>query len=169
MKKSGGLIGENAGSCLHLVIERGAGEKGETRADCAAFEVVGAVNKAGDAGLDDRSRTHATRLDGDVQTCVSKTIVFEKAGGLSDHDDFCVRARIAVANGAVAGAREDFAVMDEDSSDGHFAGFGGGAGFLERKLHEDKVLAHVRSHVERENSMRKVRRNNKARFAKRVA
>ena len=53
--------------------------------------------------------------------------------------DFGVRGRIAMGDGSVPGARDNFVVDDKDGADGDFAAFGRLAGFLEGLGHEDVI------------------------------
>jgi len=111
------------------MVEARVREDFEAGADCAAFWVVGAVDEAGDTGLDDGAGAHAAGLDGDVERGVGEAVVAEQAGGFANDYHFRVCRGVTIANGAVAGTGEDFAVTDEDGADGDLAGFGSGAGF----------------------------------------
>src|SRR6266702_1549203 len=153
LEEGGGFGGEDAGGDLHLVVEAGVGEDFETGTDCAALGVVGAVDEAGNAGLDYCASAHAARLDGDVERGIGKTIVAEEARGFAKDDDFSVGGGIVAANGAVAGAGDDFAIVREDGADGHFAGGGRRTRFLESSLHE----LDVGFHLGREDTMREER------------
>jgi hypothetical protein len=149
LQKRGGIRGEDAGDDFDLMVEMWVREDFETGADSAAFGIVGAVNETRNAGLNDGSGAHATRLDGDVQRGAGETIVAEQARGFAKGDHFGVGCGIAIANGAIAGAGEDLAVADEDGADGNFAGRCRGASFGERFLHELDVSVHLL----RENNM----------------
>ena len=135
------------------MIEPDVREDSEAGADGSAFGIVGAVDEAEDAGLDDGSRAHAAGFDGDVEGCAGKAIVAEQARRFAENDDFGVGRGIVVSDGTVAGTSECFAVVDKHGADGNFAGGGGGVGFSERLLHEFEV----RFHLGRENNTRKRR------------
>ena len=154
MKQCGGFGRQDAGRDLDLVIEARVGEDFEAGADGAAFGVVGAIDQAGNASLNDRAGAHTARLDGHIERCISEAIVAEEAGGFAEDDDFRVGGGVAVANGAVAGAREEFAVMDEHGADGNFAAGGCSAGFGESFLHELEVRFHVWRRITRSNKRR---------------
>ena len=62
----GAISGQDASGDINLVVEARVGEDFEAGVDGAAFGVVGAVNKARDASLDDGTRAHAAGLNGDV-------------------------------------------------------------------------------------------------------
>jgi hypothetical protein len=149
LENSGGFGGENAGGDFDLMIEAGVRKDFETGMDGAAFRIVGAVDQARDAGLDDGSGAHAAGFDGDVEGRAGETMVAKKTRGLAEDEDFGVSGGIVVADGAVAGTSEDFPVMNEDGADGNFADRSGGVGFGEGLLHEFEV----RFHLGRENSM----------------
>ena len=98
------------------------GKDFEAGADGAALGIFCAVDKAWDAGLDDGTGAHAAGLDGDVEHRVREAIIAEEACGFTKDDDFGVGRWIVVADGAVAGAGENLSVVNQDGSDGHFAG-----------------------------------------------
>jgi len=153
LEDGGGFGGEDAGGDFHRVVEAGVGEDFETGTNCAALGVVGAVDEAGNAGLDYCASAHAARLDGDVERGIGETIVAEEARGFAKDDDFSVGGGVVVANGAVAGAGEDFAAVRENGADGHFAGDGRRTRFFESSVHELDVGFHLR----REDTMREER------------
>jgi len=106
------------------MVEARTGKDFEAGADGAALGVVGAVDEARDAGLNDRAGAHAAGLDGDVEPRVREAIIAEEAGGFTKDDDFSVRGWIVVADGSIAGTRENLSIVNQDGSDGHFAGAG---------------------------------------------
>jgi hypothetical protein len=142
LKDAGGLGGEDAGSDFDLVVEFGVGEDFEAGAEGAALGIVGSVDEAGNARLDKGSGTHRARFEGDVESCVREAVIAENTGSFADDHNFGVGSGIVVANSAVAGASEDSAFVNEERPDGDFAGCGGGAGFVERELHEIGVVRH---------------------------
>jgi len=112
------------------------GEDFEAGADGAPFGVVCAIDKPGDAGLNDGAGAHAAGFDGDVEGGVGEAVVAEQARSFAENDDFGVGGGIAIANGAIAGTRKDLAVVYEHSADRDFAGFGCGTRFCESFLYE---------------------------------
>ena len=142
MEKGGGVGCEEAGCDFDLVVEFGVGENFEAGAEGAAFGIVGGVDEAGNASLDDRAGAHGAGFEGDVKSCVGKAIVAEEAGGFADDHDFGVGGGIIVADGAIAGANEDGSRTNKQRANGDFAGFGGSAGFVESELHEIGVVSH---------------------------
>ena len=136
------------------MVEPGIGQDFEAGADGAPLGIVRAVDEARYTCLDHGASAHAAGLDGDVESCFGKAVVAKKASCLAKDYDFGVSGRVIVADGAVAGAREDFTVADEDRPDRDFPRFGGRTALLKGFLHE----LDVSFHVERENSMREERR-----------
>ena len=114
----------------------------EAGTEGAAFRVVGGIDEARNASLNDRAGTHGAGFEGDVKDGACKTVVAEEARGFAEDNDFGVGSGVAVADGAVAGTGEDAVILDEHCTDGNFAGFGGGAGFGKRELHKVEVVRH---------------------------
>ncbi len=124
LEHGGGFGGEDACGDFDLVVEVRIGKDFEAGADAAALGVVGAVDEARDASLDDCPGAHAAGLDGDVERGVREAIVAEAARGFTKDDDFGVGGWIVVADGAITGACENLSVVNQNGSDGDFAGAG---------------------------------------------
>ncbi len=152
----GAVRGEDAWGDFNLMVEARVGKDLEAGAHGAAFGIVGTVDEARDAGLDDGARAHAAGFDGDIERRVCKAVVSEKAGGFAQRDDFGVRGGIAIADRAIASTGEDFAVMDKHGPDGDFAGCGCGTSLRESFLHE----LDISFHIGRKNNTRKERKRN---------
>jgi hypothetical protein len=152
----GAVGGKDAGRDFDLMVEARVRKDFETGADGAAFGVVGTVDEALDTGLDNGAGAHAAGLDGDVESGIGKAVVAEEAGGFAQDDDFGVGGGVVVADGAIAGVSEDFAVVDKDGADGDFARGRSGAGFGEGFVH----VLDVGFHLWREDSMQKVKSKN---------
>jgi hypothetical protein len=144
------ISGEDARGDFYLMVEARVGEDFEAGADGAAFGIVGAVDEPRDTGLDNGAGAHAAWLDGDVERGIRKTVVAKKAGCFAKDDNFGMGRRVIVADSAIAGTSQNLAVVDENSADGDFTGFGGEACFCNRFLHE----GNIGFHAECENSMR---------------
>jgi hypothetical protein len=142
LEDGGAVGGEDAGGDFHLVVEAGVGEDFEAGVDRAAFGIVGAVDEARDAGLDDGAGTHAARLDSDVERGVGEAVVAEQVGGFAQSNDLGVGGGVAIADSAVARTGQELAVMYEHGSNGDFAGFGSRARFSQGFLHELGVSFH---------------------------
>jgi hypothetical protein len=151
LQDRGALRRENAMDHFYTVIEAWTGENFEARTCCATFGIVGAINEAGDAGLDYGPGTHATGFYGDVQCCAGHAVVAEKARSFTNCHNLGVRCGVAITNCAVARTGEDLTVMDDERPNGDFAGGRCIAPFLHGYLHEQNVCVHV----QRENSTRK--------------
>ena len=150
MQDGGAVSSEKAGNDFDLMIKSCVCEDFETGTNGATLWIVGAVDEARDASLDNGPGTHAARFQGDVESRASHAVIGEEASCFADYDDFGVRGGIAHANRAVAGAGQNFAVLDEHGPDGDFARGGRGAGFVEGHFHERDV----RFHLGREDNMR---------------
>ena len=125
------------------MIQSGVCKNLETGADGPALWVVCAIDEARDAGLDDGSGTHAAGLQRDVESCVCHAVIAEEASSFPDHDDFGMGRGVAGANRAVAGAGENFAVVNDQGANRDFAFGGCGASFLDGELHKRNVGVHV--------------------------
>ncbi len=143
LEEGGGFVGEDAGEDFDAVIEARVGEDFETGANGAAFGVVGTVDEARYAGLNHGAGAHGAGFEGDIERGSSQAVVGKDACGFAKNDDFGVSGGIVVANCAVTGASDDFIFVNEDSADGNFTGFGGGAGFVERELHVVEIGRHL--------------------------
>src|SRR5260370_26416507 len=133
------------------MVEGRVGKDFEAGADGTPFGIVGAIDEAGDTCLDDCARTHAARLDGNVEHGISKTVVAEKAGGVAQNDNFGVSSGVTIANCTVAGTNEDLSIVDKHCADWNFAGCRCGMRFRQVFLHE----LYVSFHLARENNMRR--------------
>src|SRR5260370_12607061 len=133
------------------MVQARVGEDFEAGADSATLGVVSAVDKTWDTGLNDGPCTHAAGLDGDVESGICQAVVAEKTGGFAENNHFRMGRGVIVADGAISGTGQNLGVVNENSTNGNFGGFGGGAGFRKSFLHELGVSFHVR----RENNMRR--------------
>jgi len=140
LEEGSGLGGEHGWGDLDLVVELGTGEQLEAGAEGAPFWVVGAIDKTGDAGLNNRAGAHGAGLEGYVESGFRETVVAELFRGFAKNHDFGVCCGVAIANGAVAAARENFLAINKYRADGNFAGFGAGACFFQRDLHEFGIV-----------------------------
>ena len=102
----------------------------------SAFGIGGAVIKAADPGKRDRCRAHRARFERDIKIAVIEPLGAQLARGLADDDHFGMRGRVAIGNGAVAGARNHLAAADQDAAHRHLGAFASGARFLQRHVHK---------------------------------
>jgi len=132
-----------------MMIELLARENLETRADCAAFGIVRAVDQTGNTRLYDGAGAHAARLNRHVKSRASQTVVPGSARPFAQNYNFCVRRRVAIANCPISRARDDLAVCDKHCTNRDFARFRGSASFFESQVHKFDV----RTHGQAEHSM----------------
>jgi len=144
LEKCRGFIGEDTGDDFDAMIEARMRENFETGADCAATRVVGTVNEFRNAGLDHGAGTHRTGLECDVDRRTGKAVVVKNMGCFAENDNFGMGGGVIVANRTIAGACDDFVIVDEKCADGHLSGGGGGAGFVESELHEIEIGGHAK-------------------------
>ena len=140
MEERGRCCGEWAAGYLDLVVELGIGEDIKAGAESAALGIVRGIDETGNAGLNDGAGAHGAGLEGDVESGAGEAIVVEETRGFADDDDFGVRGGVIVANGAIAGARQDFILVNKESPDGDLPGLGGSLRFGERELHEVEIV-----------------------------
>ena len=117
----------------------------EAGTEGAAVRVVGGIDEARNASVNDRAGAHGTGFEGNVKRGTSKTVVAEEARGFTEDNDFRVGGGVIVADSAIAGAGEDVVILHDYGADRNFAGFGRGACFGEGKLHEVEVVGHRRA------------------------
>jgi hypothetical protein len=140
LEKGSCFSGEHGRGNLDLVVELRTGEQFEAGAERAPLWVVGCVDQARDARLDDGSGAHGAGFEGNVKGGLREALVAEFARGCTKHHDFGVCGRVAIAYGAIAAANENFPAIDKHSADGNFAGFGTGARLFQRDLHEFRIV-----------------------------
>ena len=150
LDEGGAVGGENSSDDLDPMVHAQVRQNLETGADRAALGVIAAVNQARHTGLEDGSCAHAARLNRDVECGGGQAVVTKGAGGFAQDHDFGVGGGVAVANGAIAGARNNSRIVDQDRANGNFSCKGRGAGLVEGLLHEFEVGLHT----SREDSMR---------------
>ena len=143
LEEGSGLGGEHGWGDLDLVVELGTGEQFEASTESAAFWVVSCVDQARDAGLDYGAGAHGAGFQGYVESGFCEAVVAELLRGFAENHDFGVRCGVAIANGAITAASKNFLAINEDCTDGNFAGFGTGTGFFQRDLHEFRIVHRV--------------------------
>ena len=109
---------------LHAVVHR------------PALRIGGAVIEPADTGEGDRARAHGAGLERDIEVAVVEPFGAERGRSRPDRDHLGMSRRIAVGQGAIAGAGDDGAVAHDDAADRHLAPRAGGAGFVQRHSHE---------------------------------
>src|SRR5579859_2220975 len=144
LKKRGALGSQEARSDFYAMVQAGMREDFEARANGATLGVIAAIYQASHARLDHGASAHAAGLGGDVKGRRRKSIVADHASSFAQHHHFGVRGGIAVSNGAIAGPRDDFRLLDQYGAYRHLAGRPRGARFLDCLLHEFQIGVHSR-------------------------
>jgi hypothetical protein len=89
--------------------------------------------------VDNCSRAHGAGFDGDEQVAVVEAIVPERRPGFPECDDFGVRRRITIGDGAVESSTYDLAFVNHDRANWNFAHFKSALGRAQRLLHPEFV------------------------------
>jgi hypothetical protein len=139
LKKRYGFRGAHTRCDFDAVICAVVAEDFEAGTNRAAFSFVGAVHEARDAGLEHCTGAHRAGFDGYVKGCAEQAVVADSVGSVAKGENFRVCGGIAMRDGAISGACDDFFVDDEDGADGDFATLGGLAGFGEGFGHEGEI------------------------------
>jgi hypothetical protein len=135
----GAFFNENAPGNFHLMIEARVGQNLEATARRAAFWIVRTINEPWDAGLNHRSCAHAARLHGNEESRPREPVILEDPCSFAKNNNFRVGRRVAIADCAVAGARNHPAPMHQQRANGNLASSGRGASFLKRSFHKVNV------------------------------
>src|SRR5258707_6122943 len=89
------------------MIERGCVEDLHTRANRATLRFVCAINQAGNACLNQRARAHGAWLDRHIDRCADESMIAGLTRGLAQSDDFRMRGRVTIGDGAIARGGEN--------------------------------------------------------------
>jgi hypothetical protein len=138
---------ENTGSYLHAMIQVRMGKNCETGLHRAATRFRSSVDQSRHARLNHRAGAHAAGLNGYVQRGIREAVVADYFCGFAQHNNFRMRRGIAIANGAIAGARQDSSFMHQHRADRHFAAGGRFARLRQCVLHKFDVSVHVLSRI----------------------
>lgn len=139
------LVREDAGDDFDFVVEPRVVHYAEDGAARAGFWIGRSVDEASDARVEDGAGAHGAGFERDVERAafvlfVQQTIVFERATGLAECDDFGVGGGIVVAEDAVLATGDDLALVNDDGADGNFAGLLGGVGFFDGGVKAGEVF-----------------------------
>ena len=135
-------MGKETGSYVDAMIKLVRGEDFEAGAERTTFRVVGGVDDAGDACLDDGASAHSAGFESDVEGSVREAVVAKESGGFTDDNDLGMGGGIVITNGTIICARKNFFVVNEDCTDGDFTGLGGSTCLGKRELHEMHIVGH---------------------------
>src|SRR6185437_3202949 len=98
--------------------------------------IGGAIIEAANARERDRAGAHRTGLERDIEVAIDEPLRAKRRTRRPDGDHLGMRGRIVVGERAVAGARDNRAIMDDDAADRDFAAAAGRARFFQRQIHE---------------------------------
>lgn len=104
-----------------MVVQAAGIEDPEVRFHRAGSRIQRPEHDCCDARLDDGTGTHCARFKGHPKFRAGETVVARPSCGLAQGDDFCMRARILVNDGAIVACGKKFAVPHHHSSNRNFA------------------------------------------------
>lgn len=143
------ILGKNTRRNFNFVIEVLTGKNLKARARRASLGIVRSIDRACYSSLNHRPSAHAARFDGDVKSCAGESVIVYNARSLAKNNNFRVSRRVAIADGTVAGARDNFPVQYQHSSDRNFSRGPRRAGLLESFLHKADIGIHIAVRVTR--------------------
>jgi hypothetical protein len=141
------LVGEHAVLYLHAVVEARVVAQREQAAGGAGLGVGGAVDEAGDAGVDEGPGAHRARLEGDVEGGAVDSPAALVATGLAEGDDLGVAAGVGGGLAGVEAGADDGAGVDDDGADRDVAAGGGVVGEAQGLAHVHEVEVGRRGHA----------------------
>ena len=111
------IISKNPGRNFNLVIEVRVGKNLKAGARRASLGIIRSIDHACYSRVDHRPSAHAARFDGDVKSCASEPVIVYNARDFAKNNNFRVGCGVAIADGTVAGARDNFSGQYQHSSD----------------------------------------------------
>ncbi len=105
----------------------------------ASFLIGGPVDEPRDAGCDDRSGTHRTRFDGDVQGDVVETPPPQLVGSALKHQDLGMSGWVTTQLPLVVSPRDNVVVARSNGTDWNITMNKCSTRFVEGELHEIEV------------------------------
>jgi len=130
---------QNSGGPLDLVVESRIIEQAVQAPASAGFGVVGSVDQAIEATLDDRPGAHRARFEGGVQGATIESPGSSDPTRLGENEAFRVSRRIGEPFGQVVTRRDDCAGLNHQRPDGDFPLRRRVAGQIEADSHHGKV------------------------------
>ncbi len=115
-----------------------AGKKPHARVDGAALGIRSAVVKPADAGERHRAGAHRAWLERHIKIAAIEPLIAERPGRGADREQFGMRGRIMVTDGAVARLGDDLAISHHDAADRNLAGGLRGTRLRQRRVHESR-------------------------------
>jgi len=114
---------------IDAMVEPGVVHDREDAAAGSSLGIVGGVDEASDAGVEDGSGAHGAGFERGVEGTVFEAVVGESATGLAKGDDFGVGGWVGVAEDAVLASADDLSFVNDDCAYGDFASNFGVLGF----------------------------------------
>jgi len=114
-------------------------QHGEAGMHSPGFGVVRSVNESADACLNHGAAAHGARLDGCVKRRAEQPIITNYFRRGAQSNDFGMRGRVAIRDGAIPRARDDAIVERQNRAYGNFASLRGIMGLGQRCAHEFEV------------------------------
>lgn len=108
-------------------------EEARTMFNRPALGIAGGPVETPQAREGNRRGAHRAGLERHIEIASGEPFGVQRPAGGANRKQFGVRGRITVAQGAIAGARHDRALPDDDGADRHFASLHGGASFEKSK------------------------------------
>ena len=139
MENGEGLGFEDAGGDLAAMVQGRLLEQVEESTRRPALGITDAEDDAADPAMDDRSRAHGAGLLGHVEVAVGETPVAEGLLGLAEGKHLGVGGGVAQGLDLVVGAGDDRAPLDDDGTNGDFAGLERAPRLAQGLLHEKGV------------------------------
>ncbi len=135
--------GQYPASNLQLVVQPRVIYDLHHRAHCPGFWVVGAIDQALDASVNQGAGAHGARFNCNKQVAGCQAVITEGCTGFAQSDDLGVGGGVGVRDVAVPAAAYDFSVADHDRTDGNLAHFQSPMGTTQSFFHPDFVGAVV--------------------------
>src|SRR5574338_521128 len=88
--------------------------------NCPRTFIGSTVNQTSHSCLNQRSRTHRTRLNRRINIYAGEPVIPELTGGFAESNDFSVGCGIAVGACAVSANGDEFVFPYDARTDGHF-------------------------------------------------
>ena len=140
MQQGRGFGSQHAFHNLDAMVQEGRIGDLEFAADATEAKVACTEYQGADARRHQCSGTHRAGLERGVKRGFGQPVIAQGKSGLAERQHFGVCGGIEQGDGRVAALADDFAAHHQDAPYGHFAGFFGFAGKVQRELHPSLVL-----------------------------
>ena len=144
LQHRGALLRQHPALHQRAMVQPRFGEEIEHRTGCTGLGIGRAVHDARQPRMQHCPRAHRARFQRDEQLAAIEPVVAERCGTGAQRVDLGMRARIVLCDRRVAACRDQLAVLDQHSADGHFACLGGKLRLGERERHPVRVARHRR-------------------------